>query len=185
MSAPMLAVEATPLPGCLILTPRVFRDERGHFFESFNARRFREATGLDVAFVQDNESVSTERVLRGIHYQIEQAQGKLVRVAAGAVWDVAVDLRRSSPTFGRWFGVELSAENGRQFWIPPGFGHAFVVTRGPATFLYKTTDYYAPEHERTIRWDDPTLAIAWPVTEPILSTKDAAGALFRDAEVYP
>ncbi len=185
MSEPLLAVEATPLPGCLILTPRVFADARGSFCESWNAARFREATGVTLPFVQDNQSVSHDRVLRGIHYQIEQAQGKLVRVVTGAVWDVAVDLRRSSPTFGRWFGLELSAENARQFWIPPGFGHGFVVTRGPATFLYKTTDYYAPAHERTLLWNDPTLAIAWPVAEPILSAKDAAGVTLSAADLFP
>jgi dTDP-4-dehydrorhamnose 3,5-epimerase len=185
MGAPLLSVEATPLPGCLILTPRVFADERGSFCETWNEARFREATGVTLSFVQDNQSVSHARVLRGIHYQIEQAQGKLVRVVSGAVWDVAVDLRRSSPTFGRWFGLELSAENGRQFWIPPGFGHGFVVTRGPATFLYKTTDYYAPAHERTIVWNDPTLAIAWPVAQPILSAKDAAGPVLAAAELFP
>ncbi len=181
----MLTVEPTALPECLLLTPRIFTDARGSFCESFNARRFAEATGLDVEFVQDNQSISHERVLRGIHYQIEQAQGKLVRVVSGVVWDVAVDLRRSSPRFGQWVGIELSAENGRQFWIPPGFGHAFVVTRGPAVFLYKTTDYYAPQHERTLLWNDPVLGITWPVAEPILSEKDAAGLPLAQAECFP
>jgi len=184
MADPLLAVEQTSLPGCLVITPRVFADERGSFIESWNAARFRAATGIDATFVQDNQSISHTRVLRGLHYQIEQAQGKLVRVVTGAVWDVAVDLRRSSPTFGHWIGVELTAENGRQFWIPPGFAHGFVVTRGPAVFLYKTTDYYAPAHERTLRWNDPTVAIDWPLSDPILSAKDAQAPLLTDAQVF-
>ncbi|MBA4291097.1 MAG: dTDP-4-dehydrorhamnose 3,5-epimerase, partial [Pseudomonas sp.] len=164
----------------------VFGDERGFFFESFNARQFAEATGLHREFVQDNHSRSAKGVLRGLHYQVQQAQGKLVRVTAGEVFDVAVDLRRSSPTFGQWVGVHLSAENKRQLWVPEGFAHGFVVLSEFAEFLYKTTDYYAPEHERSIRWDDPTLAIDWPLTEaPQLSAKDQAGSSFHDAAVFP
>jgi len=150
---------STKLPGVLILEPKVFGDERGFFFESFNARAFAEATGLQCEFVQDNHSRSQRGVLRGLHYQVQQAQGKLVRVSAGEVFDVAVDLRRSSPTFGKWVGTLLSAENKRQLWVPAGFAHGFVVLSEFAEFLYKTTDYYAPEHERCIRWDDPSLAI--------------------------
>lgn len=174
----------TPLDGCVIIEPRVFTDERGQFFESFNARRFHELTGASVQFVQDNHSHSKARVLRGLHYQIEQAQGKLVRVVSGAVWDVAVDLRRSSPTFGQWTSVELSAENRRMFWVPAGFAHGFVVTGDHADFLYKTTDYYAPQHERTIAWDDQTLAIDWPVPNPVVNAKDATGTAFTAAETY-
>ena len=175
----------TDIPGVLILEPRVFGDERGFFFESFNLRQWREKTGLQTDFVQENHSRSTRNVLRGLHYQIKQPQGKLVRVISGAVYDVAVDLRRSSATFGRWTGVHLSAENKRQFWVPEGFGHGFVVLSESAEFLYLTTDYYAPEHERAIVWNDPDLAIAWPVDgEPLLSQKDAQAASFRAAEVY-
>lgn len=177
-------VVKTPLDGCVIIEPRIFADERGHFFESFNAKRFAEITGTSVSFVQDNHSQSKAKVLRGLHYQIEQAQGKLVRVVSGAVWDVAVDLRRSSPTFGRWTSVELSAENRRMFWVPAGFAHGFVVTGDQADFLYKTTDYYAPQHERTIAWDDPTLAINWPVSDPVVNAKDATGTAFLSAETY-
>ena len=180
-----MKVLATEIPGVLIIEPRVFGDERGFFFESFNLRRWREQTGLATEFVQENHSRSTRGVLRGLHYQIEQAQGKLVRVISGEVFDVAVDLRRSSPTFGRWTGVHLSADNKRQFWVPEGFGHGFVVLSDAAEFLYLTTDYYAPEHERAIIWTDPDLAIAWPFPgEPLLSAKDAAAPRFRDAEVY-
>ncbi|WP_397380598.1 dTDP-4-dehydrorhamnose 3,5-epimerase [Pseudomonas sp.] len=181
-----MQVVTTALPDVLILEPKVFGDERGFFFESFNARQFAEATGLHREFVQDNHSRSAKGVLRGLHYQVQQAQGKLVRVTAGEVFDVAVDLRRSSPTFGQWVGVHLSAENKRQLWVPEGFAHGFVVLSEFAEFLYKTTDYYAPEHERSIRWDDPTLAIDWQLTEaPQLSAKDQAGLNFQDASVFP
>ncbi|MDF3195457.1 dTDP-4-dehydrorhamnose 3,5-epimerase [Pseudomonas sp. 1928-m] len=177
---------STDLPGVITLEPQVFGDHRGFFYESFNARRFADATGLQREFVQDNHSRSAKGVLRGLHYQVQQAQGKLVRVTAGEVYDVAVDLRRSSPTFGRWIGVHLSAENKRQLWVPEGFAHGFVVLSEFAEFLYKTTDYYAPEHERCIRWDDPTLAIDWPLDgAPQLSAKDQAGLSFVDAQVFP
>lgn len=176
----------TPIPDLLLIEPRLFGDDRGFFMESFNEARFAALTGCDVRFVQDNHSRSSRHVLRGLHYQIRQPQGKLVRVVAGEVLDVAVDLRRSSPTFGRWAGFRLSAENHRQLWLPPGFAHGFVVLSPSADFLYKTTDYYAPEHERTIRWDDPDLAIDWGLSAaPVLSGKDAAAAWFRDAEVFP
>jgi dTDP-4-dehydrorhamnose 3,5-epimerase len=170
----------------LLIEPKVFGDERGFFFESFNQRAFREASGLTADFVQDNHSKSARNVLRGLHYQIRQPQGKLVRVVAGEVFDVAVDIRRGSPTFGRWVGERLSADNKRQLWIPPGMAHGFVVLSESAEFLYKTTDYWAPEHERCIAWNDPTLAIAWPVLsgEPLLSGKDAAGQPFLQAEVF-
>ena len=176
----------TGLPGLLLLEPKVFGDSRGFFFESFNAREFARQTGVDLDFVQDNHSKSAAGVLRGLHYQICQPQGKLVRVSAGAVFDVAVDLRRTSPTFGRWYGTTLSADNHRQLWIPPGFGHGFVVISDSAEFLYKTTAYYAPEHERCIRWDDPDLGIDWPLAgPPALSVRDAEGVAFALAEVYP
>lgn len=179
-------VVTTPLEGLLVLEPRVFGDDRGFFFESFNARRFAELTGVTAPFVQDNHSRSARNVLRGLHYQIQQAQGKLVRVTAGAVFDVAVDLRQSSPTFGQWYGTELSAENKRQMWIPAGFAHGFLVTSEVAEFLYKTTDYWAPEHERAILWNDPAVGIVWPLDgAPLLSGKDQAGKLLADAEVYP
>jgi dTDP-4-dehydrorhamnose 3,5-epimerase len=178
-------VIATDLPEVLILEPKVFGDDRGFFFESYNERVFREQTGLDVDFVQDNHSRSAKNVLRGLHYQIRQPQGKLVRVIAGEVFDVAVDLRRSSPSFGRWVGFQLSAENKRMAWIPPGFAHGFVVVSAAAEFLYKTTDYWAPDFERTILWNDPDLAIDWPIKEePTLAAKDRAGALFRVAELF-
>ena len=178
-------VIATDLPEVLILEPRVFGDERGFFLESFNARAFEAATGLKRDFVQDNHSRSQRGVLRGLHYQLQQAQGKLVRVVQGEVFDVAVDVRRSSPTFGRWVGVHLSSENKRQLWVPEGFAHGFLVLSDYAEFLYKTTDYYAPEHERCIRWDDPDLAIDWPLAEaPQLSAKDQAGLNFKDADVF-
>ena len=181
-----MKVIQTDLPGVLILEPRVFGDERGFFYESFNARAFAEATGLNPDFVQDNHSRSQRGVLRGLHYQVQQAQGKLVRVTAGEVYDVAVDVRRASPTFGRWIGVQLSAENKRQLWVPEGFAHGFLVLSEFAEFLYKTTDYYAPAHERCIRWDDPTLAIEWPLTQaPQLSAKDQAGLSLSDAELFP
>ena len=174
-----MIVTTTDIDGVLILAPKVFGDSRGFFFESFNQRVFDEAVGRSVTFVQDNHSRSGRNVLRGLHYQVERPQGKLVRVVAGSVLDVAVDIRRESPTFGRWVGVELSAENKRQLWIPPGLAHGFVVRSESADFLYKTTDYWFPEHERCIRWDDPDLAIDWGLTEPpLVSTKDAAGAPF-------
>jgi dTDP-4-dehydrorhamnose 3,5-epimerase len=178
-------VTRTSLPDVLVLEPKMFGDSRGFFFESWNARAFA-AAGIPATFVQDNHSRSSQGVLRGLHYQIRQAQGKLVRVIAGEVYDVALDLRRSSPTFGRWTGVTLSAENRRMAWIPSGFAHGFLVVSDAAEFLYKTTDYYAPEHERTIAWDDSDLAIQWPLAgAPVLSAKDAAGLRLRDAEVYP
>ncbi|GIZ12457.1 dTDP-4-dehydrorhamnose 3,5-epimerase [Pseudomonas sp. NCCP-436] len=181
-----MKVLPTELPDVLILEPQVFGDERGFLFESFNARRFSEATGLSREFVQDNHSRSSRGVLRGLHYQLQQPQGKLVRVVTGEVFDVAVDLRRSSPGYGRWVGVHLSAENRRQVWIPEGFAHGFLVLSEHAEFLYKTTDYYAPEHERCIRWDDPQLAIDWPLAglTPQLSAKDRLGLPLADAETY-
>lgn len=176
----------TALSEVLIVEPKVFGDDRGFFLESFNQRRWQELTGLETTFVQDNHSRSTKGVLRGIHYQIQQPQGKLVRVVAGEVFDVAVDLRRSSPTFGRWVGVVLSSENKRLLWVPAGFGHGFVVVSESADFLYKTTDYYSPEHERCIRWDDPDIGIDWPAgVAPKLSAKDAEGTPFAEAELYP
>lgn len=176
----------TAIPDVLIIEPRVFEDERGFFFESFNQKRFDELVGRTVQFVQDNHSRSKKNALRGLHYQIRQPQGKLVRVCVGEVFDVAVDLRRSSPTFGHWIGVRLSAENKRQLWIPEGFAHGFVVLSDHAEFLYKTTDYWAPQHERTIVWNDSDLAIEWPLDEePILAAKDAAGLPFSLAECYP
>lgn len=181
-----MQVIRTEIPEVLILEPRVFGDARGFFFESYNQRAFQDATGWAPAFVQDNHSGSARNVLRGLHYQIRQPQGKLVRVTAGAVYDVAVDLRRSSPTFGRWVGARLSAENHRQMWVPPGFAHGFLVLSEFAEFLYKTTDFYAPEHERCIAWNDPELSIDWPLDgPPILSAKDAHGVSLREAELYP
>jgi dTDP-4-dehydrorhamnose 3,5-epimerase len=178
-------VLSTPLQGLLVLEPRVFGDDRGFFFESYNARRFAELTGVTAPFVQDNHSRSVRNVLRGLHYQIQQAQGKLVRVTAGAVFDVVVDVRKSSPTFGQWYGTELSADNKRQLWIPPGFAHGFVVTSEAAEFLYKTTDYWAPEYERAILWNDPAIGIDWPLDgAPLLSGKDQAGKLLADADVF-
>ena len=181
-----MKVEQTLLPGVLLLEPRVFGDARGFFYESYNRRSFREATGLDPEFVQDNHSRSARHVLRGLHYQIRQPQGKLVRVVQGEVWDVAVDLRRSSPHYGRWTGFTLSAENRRMAWIPPGFAHGFLVLSETAEFLYKTTDFYAAEHERAIVWNDPDLGIDWPLqgAAPVLAAKDAAGARFAQAESF-
>jgi dTDP-4-dehydrorhamnose 3,5-epimerase len=177
---------ATAIPDLVILEPKVFGDERGFFYESFNARRFTELTGVATEFVQDNHSKSARGVLRGLHYQIRQPQGKLVRVVAGEVFDVTVDIRMSSPTFGKWSGVHLSAENRRQVWLPPGFAHGFLVLSDSAEFLYKTTDYRAPEHERSILWNDPAIGIEWPFAgEPMLSAKDKAGKLLADAEVFP
>ncbi|WP_347485401.1 dTDP-4-dehydrorhamnose 3,5-epimerase [Vandammella animalimorsus] len=179
---------ATAIPDVLILEPKVFGDARGFFLESFNARTFAQATGLQLDFVQDNHSRSRKGVLRGLHYQLQQPQGKLVRVVRGAVFDVAVDIRRGSPTFGRWVGVELSEDNQRQLWVPPGLAHGFVVLSDSADFLYKTTDYYAPEHERSIAWNDPDIGIAWPLAEhgieqPQLSEKDAHALPLAQAEL--
>ncbi len=180
-----MKVISTKIPDVLILEPKVFGDERGFFMESFNARKFAEATGLDVQFVQDNHSRSAKGVLRGLHYQLKQPQGKLVRVVSGAVFDVAVDIRKSSATFGAWVGVELSAENHRQLWVPAGFAHGFLVLSETADFLYKTTNYYAPEYERCIQWDDATLAIDWPLQSPALrSAKDAAGTSLSEAVLF-
>jgi dTDP-4-dehydrorhamnose 3,5-epimerase len=179
-------VIACELPGVLILEPKVFGDERGFFYESFNAQSFEKASGLKPEFVQDNHSRSQKGVLRGLHYQVENVQGKLVRVTAGEVLDVAVDIRRSSPTFGRWVSVRLSAENNRQMWIPEGFAHGFVVLSDYAEFLYKTTDYYTPSAERCIRWDDADLAIDWQLTgTPSLSAKDQNGKSLKDADLFP
>jgi dTDP-4-dehydrorhamnose 3,5-epimerase len=173
------------IPDLFLLEPKVFGDDRGFFFESFNQAKFEAAIGRKVNFVQDNHSRSVKNVLRGLHYQIQQPQGKLVRVVQGEVFDVAVDIRKSSPTFGQWVGEILSAENKRQLWVPEGFAHGFVVLSDTAEFLYKTTNYYAPEHERCIAWNDPTLAIAWPIAgEPVLSAKDAQGAALASAEVF-
>ncbi|WP_028101458.1 dTDP-4-dehydrorhamnose 3,5-epimerase [Pseudoduganella violaceinigra] len=173
------------IPDVVLLEPKVFGDERGFFYESFHQARFDEAVGRRVNFVQDNHSRSAKGVLRGLHYQIQQPQGKLVRVVAGAVFDVAVDLRKSSPTFGQWVGEILSADNKRQLWVPEGFAHGFVVLSDSAEFLYKTTDYYAPQHERSIAWNDPALAIDWHFDgSPALSAKDAQGVLLRNAEVF-
>ncbi|MDC8758771.1 dTDP-4-dehydrorhamnose 3,5-epimerase [Janthinobacterium fluminis] len=175
----------TAIADVLVLEPTVFGDARGFLYESFNARRFRQLSGTSVEFVQDNHSRSARNVLRGLHYQIVQPQGKLVRVTAGAVFDVAVDLRASSATFGRWVGFELSAENRRQMWIPPGFAHGFLVTSDSAEVLYKTTDYWAPEHERAIQWDDAALGIAWPLAgAPALSDKDRRAGSLADAELF-
>lgn len=180
-------MKATPLaiPDVILFEPKVFGDDRGFFFESFNHRHFEEAVGKPITFVQDNHSRSLKNVLRGLHYQIQQPQGKLVRVAQGEVFDVAVDLRRSSATFGQWVGAHLSAENKHQLWVPEGFAHGFLVLSETAEFLYKTTDYYAPEHERCILWSDASLQVRWPDGErPILSEKDAHGRLFSEAEAY-
>jgi dTDP-4-dehydrorhamnose 3,5-epimerase len=178
-------VARTAIPDVVVLEPKVFGDARGFFLETWNAREFAIA-GIRAEFVQDNHSRSTRNVLRGLHYQLRQPQGKLVRVILGEVFDVAVDLRRSSPTFGRWVGEKLSAENRRMVWVPAGFAHGFLVLSDVAEFLYKATDYYAPEHERSIAWNDPDLAIEWPLAgAPVLSSKDAAGVRLRDAEVYP
>jgi len=181
-----MQVTATALPEVLILEPKVFGDSRGFFMESFNANTFREATGLDVPFVQDNHSRSTRGVLRGLHYQLQQPQGKLVRIARGRVFDVAVDMRKSSPNFGKWVGVELSEDNHRQLWVPAGFAHGFVVLSESADFLYKTTDYYAPAHERCLKWDDPTVAVEWPLDGiiPSLSAKDQQGFALADCDSF-
>ena len=178
-------VTKTAIPDVLILEPRVFGDARGFFYESFNAKDFAGSTGLDVSFVQDNHSKSAKGVLRGLHYQIQHAQGKLVRVVQGEVFDVAVDLRRTSSTFGQWVGVHLSADNHRQLWVPPGFAHGFVVLSDSAEFLYKTTDYWYPEHERSLLWNDPAIGIDWPMDgPPLLAAKDAAGKQLAEAECF-
>lgn len=180
-------MKVTPfaIPEVVLIEPKVFGDERGFFFESFNQARFEETVGRKINFVQDNHSRSVKNVLRGLHYQIQQPQGKLVRVVQGEVFDVAVDLRKSSPTFGRWVGQVLSAENKHQLWIPEGFAHGFVVLSDTAEFLYKTTDYYAPAHERCLLWNDPVLNIQWPPgIAPVLSAKDTQGKPFNEAEVF-
>jgi len=175
----------TEIPEVLIIEPKVFGDARGFFFESYNQKAMAEA-GITATFVQDNHSRSAKNVLRGLHYQIQQPQGKLVRVVVGEVYDVALDVRKSSPTFGQWVGFNLSAENKRMAWIPPGFAHGFLVVSDYAEFLYKTTNFWAPQHERCIRWDDPDLGIAWPLAgEPLLAAKDSAGLQLKDAEVFP
>lgn len=180
-----MEVIATKIPEVLIIEPKVFGDDRGFFYESFNKKKFVEASGITAEFVQDNHSKSAKGVLRGLHYQIKQPQGKLVRVSAGEVLDVAVDLRKSSGTFGQWVGVKLSAENKRQLWVPAGFAHGFVVLSETAEFLYKTTDYYAPDYERCIRWDDADLAINWQYDEqPLVSEKDAKGHSFKEADTF-
>lgn len=179
-------VMQTPLEGVLVLEPKVFGDARGFFFESFNARDFAQATGLQHTFVQDNHSKSAKGVLRGLHYQVQHAQGKLVRVTQGSVFDVAVDIRKDSPTFGQWFGQELSAENKKQMWIPAGLAHGFLVTSESAEFLYKTTDYYHPEFERSLLWNDPAIGIEWPLhlldAAPLLAAKDVAALTFAQSE---
>ncbi|MGI3748100.1 MAG: dTDP-4-dehydrorhamnose 3,5-epimerase [Janthinobacterium lividum] len=180
MNATRLAI-----PDVIVFEPKVFGDDRGFFFESFNQKVFEEVVGRSVSFVQDNHSRSVKGVLRGLHYQIQQSQGKLVRVSHGEVFDVAVDLRKSSATFGKWVGAHLSAENKKQMWVPEGFAHGFVVLSESAEFLYKTTDYWAPEHERSLAWNDPTVAIEWPISEqPALSAKDQTAASLQEAEVF-
>lgn len=180
-----MQVHPTDLSEVLVIEPKVFGDDRGFFYESFNQRQFQNLTGLNPEFVQDNHSRSARNVLRGLHYQIRQPQGKLVRVVAGEVFDVAVDMRRASKTFGKWTGVVLSAENKRQMWIPPGFAHGFLVLSESAEFLYKTTDYYAPQYERTVRWNDADIGIAWPLQgAPLLSAKDEAGLAIGEAETF-
>ena len=179
-------VVPTSLPGVLVIEPKVFSDARGFLFESYNRKAFHDATGIEADFVQDNHSSSVRNALRGLHYQIRQAQGKLVRAVIGEVFDVAVDLRRSSPNFGKWTGVTLSADSKRMVWIPPGFGHGFYVLSEIADVLYKSTDLYAPAHERTVLWNDPQIGIHWPLaTEPLLAEKDQRGAALAAAEVYP
>uniref|UniRef100_UPI004057BF2A dTDP-4-dehydrorhamnose 3,5-epimerase n=1 Tax=Candidatus Electronema sp. TaxID=2698783 RepID=UPI004057BF2A len=180
-----MKVQPTSIPDVLLIEPKVFGDERGFFFESFSQRQWQQATGLNTAFVQHNHSRSLKNVLRGLHYQVQQPQGKLVRVVQGEVFDVAVDIRRSSPTFGQWAGEILSAENKRQLWVPEGFAHGFLVLSESAEFLYQTTNYYAPEHERAIIWNDPDLNIVWPLAgEPNLSAKDRQAKSFREAELF-
>jgi dTDP-4-dehydrorhamnose 3,5-epimerase len=177
-------VETTPIPGVLVIEPKRFGDARGFFVEQFHSKRYAEH-GISGPFVQDNYSRSAKGTLRGLHYQLPHAQGKLVQVVAGAVWDVAVDIRRGSPAFGKWFGLELSAENGRQLWVPPGLAHGFCVTSDSADFVYKCTDFYSPESERGVAWNDPELGITWPVEHPILSKKDEAAARLKDAAPLP
>jgi len=178
-------IEHQAIADVLLLEPKVFSDARGFFFESYNKRAFRQDTGLDVEFVQDNHSRSSKNVLRGLHYQLRQPQGKLVRVTAGEIWDVAVDLRRGSPSFGRWTAAALNAESRRMLWVPAGFAHGFLVRSEHAEVQYKTTDYYAPEHERTLLWNDPALAIAWPLAgEPMVSDKDRRGTPLAGAETF-
>lgn len=181
-----MTVTPTTIPDVLIIEPKVFGDDRGFFFESFNQRQFEQAIGRQVTFVQDNHSKSVRNVLRGLHYQIQHPQGKLVRVAQGEVFDVAVDIRKSSPTFGKWVGVVLSAENKKQLWVPEGFAHGFLVLSETAEFLYKTTDYWYPEYERSIIWNDSSLAIDWPIKgkTPVLAHKDAGGVEFKKAEYF-
>jgi len=179
-----MQVIPTDIPDVLMIEPKVFGDERGFFYESFNQRQWQEATGLQTTFVQDNHSRSAKGVLRGLHYQIKHPQGKLVRCVVGEVFDVAVDLRRKSPTFGKWVGMTLSAENKRQLWVPEGFAHGFLVTSDYAEFLYKTTDYYAPEFERCIAWNDESLNIEWPITDPLLSQKDGSAANLAGASLF-
>jgi len=180
-----MQIISTDIQDLLIVEPTVFGDTRGFFFESFNKKHFQELTGISVDFVQDNHSRSARNVLRGLHYQIQHPQGKLVRVTVGEVLDVTVDIRKSSPTFGKWFSVILSAENKRQLWVPPGFAHGFVVRSDYAEFLYKTTDYWMPEHERSILWNDPAIGVDWGISgEPVLSVKDVQGKLLDDAEVF-
>ena len=180
-----MRVIRTEIAGVLLLEPKVYADERGFFFESFNERAFAEATGIAAKFVQDNHSRSVKNTVRGLHYQIQQSQGKLVRAVTGEIFDVVVDVRRSSPTFGKSIGHHLSAENKNMLWIPPGFAHGFAVLSDYADFLYKTTDYWAPQHERTLLWNDPALAITWPLAgEPILAPKDRAGKRLSEAEVF-
>jgi len=180
-----MKVTPTAIPDVLVIEPKMFGDARGFFFESFNQKSFNEATGLNVAFVQDNHSRSAKGVLRGLHYQLQQPQGKLVRVVRGAVFDVAVDIRKSSPTFGRWVGVELSEDNHKQLWVPAGFAHGFLVLSETADFLYKTTDYYAPAHERCIDWNDPVIGIVWPSDlQPQLSNKDQMAQPLASAQLF-
>ena len=181
-----MQVTPTPIAGVVIIEPKVFGDERGFFYESFNQRTFNEATGTNHAFVQDNHSRSVKGVLRGMHYQTQQAQGKLVRVVRGAVYDAAVDIRRDSPTFGQWYGLELSEDNRRQLWIPPGLAHGFLTLSDGAELVYKMTDYYAPQHEACLAWNDPVVGIAWPlqqhgIAQPMLSAKDQVGTSLREA----
>ena len=180
-----MKVTPTPIPEVLVIEPKMFGDARGFFYESFNQTAFNQATGLNLNFVQDNHSRSARGVLRGLHYQIQQPQGKLVRVVRGAVFDVAVDIRKSSLNFGQWVGIELSENNYKQLWVPPGFAHGFLVISETAEFLYKTTEYYAPEHERCIAWNDPTIGINWPeALVPQLSAKDQQGKTLKTAEVF-
>lgn len=181
----VMKISRTALPEVIVIEPTVYGDQRGYFYESYNERRFHELAGAAPRFVQDNHSCSSKNVLRGLHYQIRQPQGKLVRVTAGEVFDVAVDIRKSSPRFGRWVGIMLSAENKRQMWIPEGFAHGFLVTSDAAEFLYKTTDYWAPEHERCIAWNDADIGIDWPLdAAPVVSAKDAQGCRLKEAEAF-